>query len=287
MNTENDDLQDGMEEGRGGTGGRFLSIRDGKFVERVADGTEGASPRVLKMGKNDGTTVHEKFYGVLTGKIEGMYMKDPRIVNFGDGDREVNEAVLIFRVGDGVVNIDLGDGNQHFTGFVKCLPNIDLKRKVRLSPYNYTQKGSGAVKVGMGVTQAPTEAQKASPETKYEQDGTVKVPWYWTKENPRKLPEPQKFFNPKTKKEELIWEAHDAYLRSIIAYYGEKMKTANDAELAQTEATTPAPAAPAPAPTKAAPPVQAAHPMDDMEEDQPPFADFGAGGASEEDSLPF
>jgi hypothetical protein len=235
MSNIDNDLDDGLQEGNGGGSGRFLSIRNGRFIERVPEGTEGATPRTLKMGVNAGSTVYEKFYSVLTGSIEGMYVKEPRVVNFGDGDREMQESVIVMRIADGVVQVDLGNAGQAFSSFAKALPNIDINRKVRLSPYDYIGKKDGERKIGMGITQAPTAAQKADSSTKYENDGTVKVTWYWDRNNQRELPEPVKFFNPKTKKDELVWDDHDEYLRNYIRQYGEKLKEAKESELAQQE----------------------------------------------------
>ena len=235
MSNMSNDLDDGLQEGHGGGNGRFLSIRNGRFIERVPEGTEGATPRTLKMGVNAGSTVYEKFYSVLTGSIEGMYVKEPRIVNFGDGDREMQESVIVMRIADGVVQVDLGNAGQAFSSFAKALPNIDINRKVRLSPYDYERKSDKKRMIGMSVTQAPTAAQKADPATVYEKDGTVKVVWYWDQNNKRELPEPVEFFNPKTKKNELVWDDHDQYLRGYIHQYGEKMKAQNESELSHQE----------------------------------------------------
>lgn len=235
MSNMSNDLDDGLQEGHGGGNGRFLSIRNGRFIERVPEGTEGAVPRELKMGANKGTTVYEKFYTVLTGSIEGMYVKEPRTVDFGDGPQEREESVVIMRVADGIVSVDIGHDGKAFSAFAKSLPNIDMKRRVRFSPYDYERKSDKKRMVGMSVTQAPTAAQKADPATVYEKDGTVKVVWYWDQNNKRQLPDPVEFFNPKTKKNELVWDDHDQYLRGYIHQCGEKMKEAKESELAQQE----------------------------------------------------
>lgn len=231
---DTDDLTDGLQEGHN-SGGRFVSINNGRFVERVPEGTEGAIQRILQRGPNAGKPVWEKFYDVLTGRIEGMYNR-VRTVDFGDGEKEAHSTVVILSVDGQRLNVEINANTRYWSWFVCSLPNIDLTRKVRLSPFDYTKRGSEKRTIGLGVTQAPTAAQKADPQVKLEKDGTVKVPWYWTKENPRGLPPVEEVVHPKTKKVEYYYDARDEYLRAVVERCGEKLKAQHEQSLATAEA---------------------------------------------------
>lgn len=271
----NDDLEDGLQEGHGG-GGRFIGISGGKFVERVPEGTEGSVSRVLQKGPNAGKTIWEKSYGVLTGKIEGMFNR-VRTVNYGDGDKEAHSSIVILSVDGQRLNVEINCNTRQWFWFVASLPNIDLTRKVRLSPFDYVQRGTGKKIIGLGVTQAPTAAQKADPQTVFEKDGTVKVPWFWTKENPGKLPPVEEFVHPKTGEKEVYFDKRDEYLRGVVEHYGNKLKSQNEQALNEAEAVAATQAKPATAPS-------VANTTADINSEVPnPFPE----GDDDFDSLPF
>ena len=49
----------------------YITIFDGRLVQRVMEGTEGAISRELQKGDNAGKTVWEKTYSSVSGKITG------------------------------------------------------------------------------------------------------------------------------------------------------------------------------------------------------------------------
>lgn len=299
MNNENDDLQDGIGNTEGATG-RWMHMANGKVVERVKEGTPGAITRTTKTGK----VVHEIISSNITGRIEAI-RNNERTVNYGQGDKQKLSTIVAMKVGDELINIDLDHSDRYWPMFVSALPNIKRDKKVRLEPYKYIPKGSIVEKIGLSVRQAPQDDWTAKG-IKVERDGTMRVPWRWTKEAPGKLPPADVMKNAKgepiLKDGKMIYDfsLRDTFLRDVVNFFSDKLKEERSAELNELEqagATTATPE-PAPKPTPVSAPANAASPaqaaqavsddLDDRLGDEPPFADFGAGGSSEkDDSLPF
>lgn len=102
-------------------GGNYITILGGKFCQRVSEGTEGAITRVNKIGN----TVHEKFYDSFTGNLIDIKVKD------GEYGKTWN---FVFRDKEEPYTLQLSYSNSFSTAFLKMLPNIDLTKKMRLSP---------------------------------------------------------------------------------------------------------------------------------------------------------
>lgn len=103
-------------------GGKFITILNGKFCQRVADNTEGAIARVNKLGK----TVYEKFYDSFTAKLVGIRTQD--------GGAYGKNWLFDFQDQKDVYHLQLSYSNSFATAFLKMLPNIDLTKEMKLSP---------------------------------------------------------------------------------------------------------------------------------------------------------
>lgn len=101
--------------------GNFITILNGKFCQRVQEGTEGAVKRVNKIGK----TVYEKFYDSFTGKLVGIKVQD------GEYGKTWNFS---FQDQGEVYILQLSYSNSFATQFLKILPNIDLSKEMKVSP---------------------------------------------------------------------------------------------------------------------------------------------------------
>ena len=141
------------------TGGKtFLGVSDGKIVQRVQEGTEGAQPRTLKAGKNEGSVVYEKTYSAVTGFITGGSIE---VKIFGG--KKVKEIQVVID-DDTVLQLPL---SMFLQAFAKPLPNLDVKQAVEISVYK-NKKGYAAMNM---------------------KQGTENLKWAYTRENPNGLPE--------------------------------------------------------------------------------------------------
>lgn len=102
-------------------GGNFITILNGKFSQRVPEGTAGAVSRVNKLNK----TVWEKFYDSFTAKLVGIRTQDGA---YG------KNWLFDFQDKGEVYHLQLSYSNSFATAFLKMLPNIDLTKEMKLSP---------------------------------------------------------------------------------------------------------------------------------------------------------
>ena len=101
--------------------GQFITILNGKFCQRVQEGTEGSEQRTNKLGK----TVWEKFYTSFTGKLVDIKTQDG---TYG------KSWVFSFKDTGEVYHLQLSYSNSFATAFLKMLPNLDLTKEMKLSP---------------------------------------------------------------------------------------------------------------------------------------------------------
>jgi len=99
----------------------YITILQGKFCQRVPEGTEGAITRVNKIGN----TVHEKFYDSFTGRLIDIKVQD------GTYGKTWN---FVFQDKEDPYTLQLSYSNSFSTAFLKMLPNIDLTKDMKLSP---------------------------------------------------------------------------------------------------------------------------------------------------------
>ncbi len=102
-------------------GGNYITIFEGKFSQRVKEGTIGAVSRVNK--KNN--LVWEKYYDSFTGKL----------VNIRTQDSPYGKNWLFdFRDGKEVYHLQLSYSNSFAKNILKMLPNIDLTKEMKVQP---------------------------------------------------------------------------------------------------------------------------------------------------------
>jgi hypothetical protein len=149
-------------------GGTFLSISEGKIVRRHETEVKGKTvSRVNKLGK----TVHEEKFDDIEGIISSLKLKaDTSGQGYGD------QYVIQITDGSDVYNINVQQSSRYATAFLKCLPNVDLSKPVRLMPWSMQDKNNASKNI-TGITMW--------------QDG-VKIQPAYTKEDPNGLPEMKK-----------------------------------------------------------------------------------------------
>ena len=104
------------------TGGKYITILNGKFCMRVDEKTVGATSRVNKVGK----TVHELFYDSFTGRLVDIKTQD--------GSAYGKTWIFDFQDKEDVYHLQLSYSNSYATAFLKMLPNIDLTKEMQVTP---------------------------------------------------------------------------------------------------------------------------------------------------------
>lgn len=151
-------------------GGKYITILNGKFCVRVAEGTKNAITRVNKNGK----TVHEVFYDSFTGKLVNIRTRDGEYGKSWEFD---------FRDGAEVYTLQLSFSNSYATNLLKILPNADLSKEMKVQPSQKIEDGK--TKSSLFVSQ----------------DG-VTLKHAYTKDKPNGLPPMEQV----TVKGQLVWD---------------------------------------------------------------------------------
>jgi hypothetical protein len=247
-----DELAQGPEAGSGASG-RFLHIAGGKIIERTTADNPKAIKRTPKPN-DDGTPrpdVYELQYKSFSGIIEGMHNRE-RTTNFG-GVQELRKSTVVrMRAGDELYNLELEHNSRYWPIFVNCLASgkVDFSRGVRIGAWDYERKVDGKRIIGLALYQMATEAQKApNSGVEIEEDGTVKVPWRWTKDNPGKLPAAVQIPIP-GKKPVWSFEERDNFLRAVVEHYGAELKAKHQRAMSAAEQVAAPVAAPTQQPTQ-------------------------------------
>jgi len=102
-------------------GGNWITIFEGKFTQKAKEGAEGASSRVNKNDK----TVWEKSYDSFTAKLVGIKTMDGA---YG------KSWVFDFQDAEEIYHLRLSYSSGYAQAFLKMLPNIDVKKEMRLQP---------------------------------------------------------------------------------------------------------------------------------------------------------
>lgn len=162
--------------------GNYITILQGKFCQRVKDGTEGAVKRTNKIGK----VVSEKFYDSFTAKLIDIKIADGtygKTWNFYFVDQK--ETYIL----------QLSYNNSLANTLLKILPNVDLTKELKLSPSQ--KEENGKVKTSLFVNQ----------------DG-VALKHFYSKDNPNGLPQWKQI----VVKGEKVWDSTDqlVFLENMV-----------------------------------------------------------------------
>jgi hypothetical protein len=118
--------------------GNFITIYQGKFTQRVPEGTVGASQRTNKLGN----VVWEKYYDSFTGKLLNIRTQDG---TYG------KQWIFDFKDNAEVYHLQLPYSNSFASTFLKILPNIDLSQEMKLTAQ--MKEVDGKVKSSLFVNQ--------------------------------------------------------------------------------------------------------------------------------------
>lgn len=136
----------------------YLSVADGKIIQRVKEGTPNAIQRVTKNGK----TVHEIKFGSLSGFLSAVSIKENE---FGKD--------WIFEIEDNgeVFNLQMMYNSRYATTFLNALlnPVVDLNLPITITPWSKEVDGKSKTAV-------------------YLKQGEEDIKWYFTKDEPNGMP---------------------------------------------------------------------------------------------------
>ena len=202
----------------------YLRIADGKIIETVDETTPGAIKRITKPSDEhpNGREVWERRDGYVDGIITSMYHTEREYKG-----EKITELVIRLRDVDEHYSLKVNKGNRYWVGIMSRLPNVNLQRSVRFSPYDFKGKNeAGGEKQVIGINLF---------------QGDKKIDPAWSKTNPGELPQGKQVrVNGKD-----VWdfEERDAYLMKVFADLVDQMKTgdmavggSNDAPLVAANA---------------------------------------------------
>lgn len=241
-----DELSQGPESGTGASG-RFLHIAGGKIIERTTADNPKAIRRTPKPN-DDGTPrpdVYELHYESFSGVIEALRTRE-RTVEWREDP--IKSTVVSLRAGGELYHLEMEEKGRYWPIFCNCLATgkIDFRRGVRIKPWDYERKADGKRIIGLGIYQMATDQQREQAKDPasgitINDDGTVQIPWRWTRDNPGKLPQAVQIMAPNGKPLIIngrpLWsfEDRDNYMRSVVEHYGKILKDTHKASMTEAE----------------------------------------------------
>lgn len=152
----------------------YCQVADGKIVVRVKENTPGSVTRVTKTGK----TVHELIYGSVEGRIFDIKKKHTT------EPYDITSWNIFLRDDDGAtICLSMNYSSRYANSFFRALPNVDFDLPVTINPW--MKEIEGKKKTAIYLNQMGN-----------------KVEWYFTRENPRDLPDMQQI----TVRGQLQWD---------------------------------------------------------------------------------
>jgi hypothetical protein len=153
--------------------GNFITILNGRFCQRVPEGTKDSVVRTNKLGK----IVSEKFYDSFTGHLVNIKTQDG---SYG------KSWIFSFKDKEDLYHLQLSYSNSFATALLRMLPNVDLTKEMKVQPA--VKEIDGKNKSSLFISQ----------------DG-ITLKHAYTKDNPNGLP-------PMTQvkvKGEMVWDDTD------------------------------------------------------------------------------
>lgn len=184
----------------------FLRIAEGKIVESVNEGQPGAIKRTTKPSDEhpNGREVWERRDDYVDGVITSLYRKER------DFKGETMRSIVIrLRDKDEHYQVELNEGNRYWASFLLRLPNVNMGKSIRISPYDFNDKEGRRV-IGLNLFQ---DGKKVDPK--------------WTKTDPGDLPQGRQVrVNGKD-----VWdfEARDRYLIAVMEEIADQLRVGDTA----------------------------------------------------------
>ncbi len=157
----------------------FLSVSDGKVVQRVKEGTPGSHSRATKSGK----VVHELRYAYVSGILTGISIRKGDVAG-----QEIKEWVFDLTDGQDSYSLQIMYDSRYATSLLYALanPEVDFNQPVTITPW----------------MKMVNDKKKTSC---YLKQGDKSIDWYFTKDVPNGLPDLSKV----TFKGQETWDNYD------------------------------------------------------------------------------
>lgn len=126
-------------------------LADGKMHVTVPEGTEGAVLREYETSTGEKGSKWEHVFTKLSGMITG--------IAFYEGDYGNQLQITVKDGDDKPVVLSLSTSQNFGEDMLKKIPNIDLSKRVSLSPYALTDEKTGKLKKGISVVQDDLKVQ--------------------------------------------------------------------------------------------------------------------------------
>jgi hypothetical protein len=191
---------------QGQTGVIYLRIADGRIVETVEAGTEGAIKRTTKASDEhpNGREVWERRDEYVDGVITSMFHTEREYKG-----EKIAELNIRLRDKDEHYALKVNKGNRYWVGILSRLPNVNFQKSVQFRPYDFEGKdehGGTRRIIGINLFQ---NGEKIDPA--------------WSKTSPGDLPQGKQVrVNGKD-----VWdfEARDNYLLNVFSELAEQLRT--------------------------------------------------------------
>lgn len=171
----------------------YVTVSNGKFVQRVTEETEGAVKRIIENKKDKSQkTVFELIYGDIDANLESIDIDESG--NYGD-QLKLNMSYM-----DEKFTVTLPMNGREAKSFLCALPNLNLNHMVILKPFNFVAKDNGKQLIGMNVYQGGKDKEN-------------KVAHFYSKETPNGLPQVPEGSD--TDEFKLVMKAQEIFLKKM------------------------------------------------------------------------
>lgn len=166
----------------------YFRVAGGKLVRSAKADTPGA----VAVKTPTGETVYQLHDDFIEGMITAF---DEKTSDFNG--KTTRSLVVVMSDTDEVYRIEMTRGKQYWADLLLRLPNVDLSKRITLSPYDITDKDTGSRNQGISMKQQGQKITRA-----------------FTKDNPGNLPQPKEIEIDGEKK--LDWGPRNKYLEEVV-----------------------------------------------------------------------
>lgn len=142
----------------------YVSIVDGLLAVRSSE----SDPKAVKRELKTGHTIYERRYKNVTGRLKEIGFRSNDF-----GGKKWDDLYLLIYDGQDHYQISMPFPGKYSLSVLRVIKNVDLAAEITFSPWTKT-KADGKVSASLFLN--PTGSKES-------------VPWYFTKEDPKGLPE--------------------------------------------------------------------------------------------------
>lgn len=186
---------------QGGGSKTYLKISAGKIAKRCAQ----TDPGAIACSNKDGTNKwFEQRFTSVSGMLKDVYQ---RTTEWG-----TDLCIDIVDAGE-TFQLQMPLDSRYSFGFFKCMPNIDVTKKITFTPWMkevVAEGGKTVKKTALYLSYGPAKEDQ--------------IEWYWTKDMPNGLPPMEQIKNKKGQLEWSSWEQLNYLLDHLQHTFLPKLK---------------------------------------------------------------